>query len=142
MMLAREVVKGKYPEIPSHYSDELKLLVKHLLNVDPKRRPNIYQVCTFPKIKEYIIKVMNMEVFQEEFSMSIQVKAAHQQMQERKEERKQANALGAPKPSSGLGAPRSASVSPNSSPRTAGFITAADVKMDNMMNELYKEKMA
>lgn len=61
MMLAREVVKGKFKDIPDCYSDELRVLLKHLLNVDGKKRPNINQICAFPLIKEKIVQVLSMD---------------------------------------------------------------------------------
>lgn len=54
MALAREVVRGKYDEIPEQYSDNLRVLIKHLLNLDGSKRPNINQVLAFPLIKERI----------------------------------------------------------------------------------------
>ena len=41
MALMKEVLRSDYKDIPSLYSDELKLLLKHLLDKDGSKRPNI-----------------------------------------------------------------------------------------------------
>ena len=49
--LMNAVNNGKFKDLPSCYSDELKLLLKHMLNQDRNNRPNINQICSFPLIK-------------------------------------------------------------------------------------------
>ena len=39
--LASKILKGKYPPIPKVYSENMSLLIKTLLSVEPRRRPNI-----------------------------------------------------------------------------------------------------
>lgn len=39
--LAREVCRGEFDEIPEQYSDSMRVLIKHLLNLDGTKRPNI-----------------------------------------------------------------------------------------------------
>ena len=71
MMLAKEVVKGNYKDIPDVYSEELRVLLKHLLNIDGSKRPNINQICAFPLIKDKIVEVMSMASIQEEFAHTV-----------------------------------------------------------------------
>lgn len=71
MALMKEVIRSDYKDIPSIYSDELRLLLKHLLEKDGSKRPNINQVCAFPLIKAKIPEVLNSASFQEEFSHSV-----------------------------------------------------------------------
>ena len=59
--LAVLVLKGKYKDIPSCYSDHMRTLIKALLNVDKKKRPNINELCAHPLIKEKIVEVMSLE---------------------------------------------------------------------------------
>ena len=38
--LYRNVLRGIYQQIPARYSDELKLIIKSILVVNPKKRPS------------------------------------------------------------------------------------------------------
>jgi len=38
--LYKKVIKGNYPKIPSHYSQDLATVIKYLLQVSPNIRPN------------------------------------------------------------------------------------------------------
>jgi len=40
-MLAMQIVRGAYPELPTYYSMEIRALVDKLLSNDPEKRPNI-----------------------------------------------------------------------------------------------------
>lgn len=42
--LALKVLRGAYPQIPAQYSKDLKMLVRQMLEIDPKKRPNIHKV--------------------------------------------------------------------------------------------------
>lgn len=42
--LALKIIKGVFPQIPSHYSKQLKLLVDQLLDINPIKRPSIQKV--------------------------------------------------------------------------------------------------
>ncbi len=48
--LALKIVHGTYPQIPAHYSRELKTLVAQLLSSDPIKRPNIHKVLRKPSL--------------------------------------------------------------------------------------------
>lgn len=69
--LMKAVKKGTYKDLPSQYSDELKLLLKHMLNPIAKKRPNINQVCSFPLIKDTIREVLDAKNFKDEFAHTI-----------------------------------------------------------------------
>jgi NIMA (never in mitosis gene a)-related kinase 1/4/5 len=38
--LYRAVLAGQYPRIPEHYSDDLAKVIRHLLQVNPNKRPS------------------------------------------------------------------------------------------------------
>lgn len=69
--LMKQVMKGKYEDMPSHYSEELKLLLKHMLDQKKDKRPNINQICAFPLIKETIKEVLDASNFKDEFAHTI-----------------------------------------------------------------------
>lgn len=69
--LASKILKGKYPPIPKHYSENLQTLVKTLLNIEPRRRPNVNQILKFPLISEKIPSFLDDSVFKDEFSHTI-----------------------------------------------------------------------
>ena len=55
--LFKKVLKGQYPPIPSHYSMDMRMLIKALLQVNPTQRPTTDQVLEMPivlkRIKKY-----------------------------------------------------------------------------------------
>ena len=55
--LFKRVLKGQYPAIPSHYSMDMRQLIKNLLQVSPAARPNCEQILDYPivvkRIKKY-----------------------------------------------------------------------------------------
>jgi NIMA (never in mitosis gene a)-related kinase len=42
--LAIKIMRGAYPQIPPHYSKDLKALVGQLLTIDPAKRPSVHKV--------------------------------------------------------------------------------------------------
>ena len=46
--LFKRVLKGQYPPIPSHYSMDMRMLIKTLLQVQPSTRPNTDQILEMP----------------------------------------------------------------------------------------------
>jgi NIMA (never in mitosis gene a)-related kinase len=52
--LALKIVKGAYGQIPSHYSYDLKSLIKSMLNTDSSKRPNINKILTSKVISKRI----------------------------------------------------------------------------------------
>lgn len=69
--LASKIIKGKYPPIPKAYSTNLNLLIGTLLQVDPKKRPNINQILKYPLIAAKIPQFLEDDLFQDEFSHTI-----------------------------------------------------------------------
>lgn len=59
MGLAKEIVGGKYPAIPDHFSKDMKLLVKNLLNKNPDKRPNINQILKFGIVNQRVEKLLS-----------------------------------------------------------------------------------
>lgn len=52
--LALKIVKGSYAQIPSQYSNDLKCLIKSMLNTNPNGRPNINQILSCPLLNKRI----------------------------------------------------------------------------------------
>lgn len=52
--LVLKILKGTYPAIPSHYSDDMKGLISELLTKDPSKRPSIRQILEKPFLKSRI----------------------------------------------------------------------------------------
>jgi len=46
--LYHRVLKGVYPKIPQHYSSDLNAVLKAMLQIDPKKRPNTDQILHMP----------------------------------------------------------------------------------------------
>ena len=46
--LYQRVLKGVYPKIPSHYSNDLNAVLKTMLQVDPKKRPTCERLIHLP----------------------------------------------------------------------------------------------
>ena len=55
--LFRKVLKGIYPKIPSHYSDEVNRMLKRLIAVNPNHRPNCDQILQLDVVQKYIRKL-------------------------------------------------------------------------------------
>lgn len=50
--LYKRVLKGSYPKIPSHYSQDLSQMIKTLLQVSPSSRPTCEQIMQLDLIKK------------------------------------------------------------------------------------------
>jgi hypothetical protein len=50
------VIKGKYPRIPEHFSQEMATVIKFLLQVSPSYRPTTDQILNLPIIESLIKK--------------------------------------------------------------------------------------
>ena len=55
------VVKGKYPRIPDHFSQEMATVIKFMLQVSPNFRPNCDQILALP-----IVESLSKRCFPEE----------------------------------------------------------------------------
>ena len=51
--LSIKIMKGKYDPIPNRYSKNMANLIKNMLNIDQKLRPNINEVLQSPLLKNY-----------------------------------------------------------------------------------------
>lgn len=60
-----KVLKGVYPKIPKHFSEELGTIIKLMLSVSPKKRPSCSQLLDNEIIREQID-----QLFPEEFNDS------------------------------------------------------------------------
>ena len=58
-MLSLKISKGKYPNPPSVYSNELKDILKRCLTLDPEQRPNIDQLLNTEIVKKRIENYLN-----------------------------------------------------------------------------------
>jgi NIMA (never in mitosis gene a)-related kinase len=50
--LYKRVLKGMYPKIPGHYSADLSLMIKSLLQVQPNLRPSSDQILKMDVVKK------------------------------------------------------------------------------------------
>lgn len=55
--LFKKVLKGIYPKIPTHYSDELNKMLKRLIAVNPNQRPTCDGILQLEIVKRYIAKL-------------------------------------------------------------------------------------
>ena len=67
--LFRKVLKGIYPKIPSHYSEDLNKMLKRLITVNPNHRPTCDQILSLEVVQRYIKKLglVNLEEDMETF---------------------------------------------------------------------------
>lgn len=49
--LYRKVLKGVYPRIPNHFTDNLTKVIKELINVQAQLRPSCDQILEMPSVK-------------------------------------------------------------------------------------------
>jgi hypothetical protein len=58
--LALKIKKGEFSRLPSRYSEELMRVIKWMLKVDPKHRPNVEDLLNLPhvsmKLRERALK--------------------------------------------------------------------------------------
>jgi non-specific serine/threonine protein kinase/NIMA (never in mitosis gene a)-related kinase len=53
--LALKILKGNYMPISTKYSQKLRDLIMSMLNVNPKKRPSIFEIIDMPEIKKRVI---------------------------------------------------------------------------------------
>ena len=70
-MLSLKIMKGNYTPPPNHYSNELKNLVKKLLNVKPDDRPTVDQILKEPIIVNRIHKYLGEVDYNRDFNKSL-----------------------------------------------------------------------
>ena len=49
--LYKKVIKGKYPRIPDHFSQEMATVIKFMLQVSPTHRPSCDQILALPIVE-------------------------------------------------------------------------------------------
>lgn len=54
--LYKKVIKGKFPRIPEHFSQEMATVIKFMLQVSPSYRPSCDQLLSLPIIESLIKK--------------------------------------------------------------------------------------
>jgi NIMA (never in mitosis gene a)-related kinase len=54
--LYKKVIKGKYPRIPEHFSQEMATVIKFMLQVSPSYRPTCEQILSLPIIESLVKK--------------------------------------------------------------------------------------
>lgn len=52
--LYRKVVRGQYPRIPAHYSQDLADVIAALLQVHPRNRPSVDELLTMPQLTRHV----------------------------------------------------------------------------------------
>jgi NIMA (never in mitosis gene a)-related kinase len=55
--LYRAVLSGSYPKIPEHFSDDLSKVIRHLLQVDPLKRPSCEQILSSKLVCNYFTSI-------------------------------------------------------------------------------------
>jgi NIMA (never in mitosis gene a)-related kinase len=50
--LFKKVLKGQYPAIPSHYSMDMRIVIKSMLQVNCQNRPDCDQLLDMPQLKK------------------------------------------------------------------------------------------
>lgn len=69
--LAQKIIQGKYADVPTHFSQNVKNLLSAMLNRDPSKRPNINSILKMPCIADRIKLLLNEDDFKDEFSHTI-----------------------------------------------------------------------
>lgn len=59
--LFKRILKGSYPQIPNHFSVELRSVIKSLIQVNPASRPNTEQILDMPIVSKHIKKYFKVE---------------------------------------------------------------------------------
>ena len=95
--LSIKIMKGKYDPIPNKYSKNMSNLIKNMLNIDQKLRPNITEVMQNPLVKNYAINkysnksyknlMMNKKIINS-IESQLNFKINDQALGQKKEERK------------------------------------------------------
>jgi hypothetical protein len=49
-------MRGAHDSIPAHYSNELQMLIKSMVNNNPVKRPDMNEIISLPFLQEYIIQ--------------------------------------------------------------------------------------
>mmetsp|Transcript_41256 Transcript_41256/g.62814 ORF Transcript_41256/g.62814 Transcript_41256/m.62814 type:complete len:182 (-) Transcript_41256:591-1136(-) len=63
--LYKKVLRGMYPKIPSHFSNDLAQTIKCLVQVAPAMRPSCDKILDMPTVRKRIEKLFPNQVFDE-----------------------------------------------------------------------------
>ena len=66
--LVLKILRGNYPDIPSHYSQDLKDLLKDMLTKDPAKRPSMRKILEKEFLAKRINKLLTSTIAKNEFS--------------------------------------------------------------------------
>ena len=68
--LYKKVIRGVYPKIPYHFSQELQQLIKSLIVVQPQLRPSCDQILEFASIRRMGEKLFGNDFYSTSFDSS------------------------------------------------------------------------
>jgi NIMA (never in mitosis gene a)-related kinase len=66
--LVLKILRGSYPEIPKHYSENLKALIADMLIKDPSKRPSIRKILEKDFLSARISQLLSNTIAKHEFS--------------------------------------------------------------------------
>jgi NIMA (never in mitosis gene a)-related kinase len=66
--LVLKILRGSYPQIPSHYSQDLKDLLADMLIKDPAKRPSMRKVLEKEFLTKRISKLLTATIAKNEFT--------------------------------------------------------------------------
>ena len=66
--LVLKILRGNYPDIPNHYSQDLKDLLKDMLTKDPAKRPSMRKILEKTFLAKRINKLLTSTIAKNEFS--------------------------------------------------------------------------
>ena len=69
--LGLKIISGKYNPLPRQYSRNLRELVREMLSIDPKARPNINQILRKPFVHNQIKMFLSQAIYNREFAHTI-----------------------------------------------------------------------
>jgi NIMA (never in mitosis gene a)-related kinase 1/4/5 len=70
-LLSMKIVRGVYNPIPTTWSQEIRSLIKALLEVQIERRPDVNKILKMPVIQKRAKNFLSETVFKNEFSHTI-----------------------------------------------------------------------
>jgi len=66
--LVLKILRSQYPQIPSHYSEDLKGIIHEMLIKDPSKRPSMRKVLDREFLAKRISKLLTQTIAKDEFS--------------------------------------------------------------------------
>lgn len=84
--LVLKILRGTYPPIPTHYSQDLKDLIADMLIKDPARRPSMRKILEKEFLSKRINKLLSAAIAKTEFTSTFINKHLTDQKEEDKEQ--------------------------------------------------------